>query len=470
MTESFVQHLGDAPRGASPFDIVRALDHAGHRGIVFFDSERAGGHDARWSIISCEPRVVFTQRSARDPIKIQRRHDGGDHEDDLDGSLLDALHGVMREPVPFDELPFVGGLIGVLGFELAGELDDLHATPARARTPLFWIGDYDAALIFDHAEQTWWLVGGDDTHARAQLARVWKDAARGGASSSNLPHRAPRPSIEATDPAEVYRQRVRACIDAITLRGDLFEVNYAERFEVPLPEPALELYAAMRQRSTGAYMGYLDAGAFQVASVSPEQFIEVRARHVVTRPIKGSRRRSDDPVADRELAMELQASPKDRAENVMIVDLMRNDLTRVCELGSVRVDVLCGLESFAGIHHLVSTVSGTLDERVSPIAALLASFPAGSITGAPKLASIEHIIDLEHTPRGLYTGSLFYASRNGQLDSSVLIRTAEVVDGVAMYGAGGAVVADSEPDSEWREALLKVAPLRRAFSDGVGDK
>ena len=213
----------------------------------------------------------------------------------------------------------------------------------------------------------------------------------------------------------------------------------------------------------------MDAQDFQIASVSPERFLSVEGRRVCARPIKGSRRRAEgDPARDRALAEELLSSAKDRAENIMIVDLMRNDLTQVCRLGSVRAEAICELESFAGIHHLVSTVTGELEPGFGPLDALLACFPAGSITGAPKLRSIETIAQLEGSGRGVYTGSLFYASRHGRLDSSVLIRTAEIVGDQVRYGAGGAVVADSDPELERREALLKVGPLARALGQEEG--
>jgi para-aminobenzoate synthetase component 1 len=224
------------------------------------------------------------------------------------------------------------------------------------------------------------------------------------------------------------------------------------------------LYEALCEVASGEHFGYLQAPGFEVASVSPERFLRVDPDgHVSTRPIKGSMRRSDDPEEDRRLGERLLASEKDRAENIMIVDLMRNDLTQVCELGSVKATALCELESFAGIHHLVSTVEGALAPGFDALDALLASFPAGSITGAPKLRSIEYIANLEGSARGFYTGSLFYASSHGALDSSVLIRTAEILDGKARYGAGGAVVADSDPERERREALRKLAPLHRAI-------
>jgi len=269
--------------------------------------------------------------------------------------------------------------------------------------------------------------------------------------------------VGAVDAGALYPERVKACIDAI-YAGELFEVNYAERFDAEWTHGGFALYEAMRAVATGDYFAYLDAGEFQVASVSPEQFLEVRDGVVRTRPIKGSCPRDEDPVIDRELGAQLLASEKDRAENIMIVDLMRNDLTRVCRVGSVVAEEICALESFAGIHHLVSTVTGVVEEGIEPLDVLLSCFPAGSITGAPKLRSVELIAAVEGSARGAYTGSMFYASAHGALDASVLIRTAELVGDQARYGAGGAVVAQSDPEGEWREALLKRALFDRALS------
>lgn len=264
-----------------------------------------------------------------------------------------------------------------------------------------------------------------------------------------------------------YMESVERSIHAIVELGDLFEINYTERLCADVGVEPFDFYMKMRGVSTGNYMAYLDTGdGWQLASVSPEQFISCQDRHLVTRPIKGTCRRDEhDPVRDKELAETLMASAKDRAENIMIVDLMRNDLTQVCELGSVQATELCGLESFAGVHHLVSTVEGTLAEGLNAMDALLASFPAGSITGAPKLRSMEYIHELELSARGPYTGSMFYVSSCGQMDSSVLIRTAELCDGKALYGAGGAIVSHSDAELEWNEALLKARPFFGALSD-----
>lgn len=256
---------------------------------------------------------------------------------------------------------------------------------------------------------------------------------------------------------------MQRCIDHI-FHGELFEVNYTARFDAQWQGDAISFYDAIAASSSGDYFGLLHTPEFTVASVSPEAFVNVNDGQVETRPIKGTRSRHADEQADADARFALLHSAKDRAENVMIVDLMRNDLTRVCELGSVHVARLCELESYAGVHHLVSTVRGSMRRELRPIDVLLGCFPAGSITGAPKLRAIEIAAELEHSGRGAYTGTMFVAT-DESLRSSVLIRTATLLpDGdrtLVEYGAGGAVVADSAPHEEWEEAIAKCAPLRR---------
>lgn len=358
----------------------------------------------------------------------------------------------------------------MLGFEFAWRLDDIRAPRKPAPTPDVWVGDYPCALVYSHAEDRWWLTGDANSQAAATLQAAITRTDTVSVSEPSA-HRTDTVSVSEafrlTISPDEYAARVQRAIDAI-YAGELFEINYTERFCADCHADGFALFDALRQTSSGAYGAYLDAGDFQLASVSPEQFLSVHDGHVVTRPIKGTRRRGDTPEEDAQLAEELVTSPKDRAENVMIVDLMRNDLTQVCKLGSVEATEICGLHSFEGVHHLISTVEGDLEDGLTPMDALLASFPPGSITGAPKLRSIELIAELEETARGPYTGTLFYASPDGTLDSSVLIRTAVLCDETVWYGAGGAVVADSDPQGEYEEACVKARPLRKVV-EGEGD-
>ena len=245
--------------------------------------------------------------------------------------------------------------------------------------------------------------------------------------------------------------------------GDLFQVNLAQRLLAPARTHALDLYLQLRQKNPAPYAGYLDLGDWQICSTSPECFLTLRDRQVETRPIKGTRGRSGQPEADLFAGDELQLSEKDRAENIMIVDLMRNDLSRICTPESVYVAQLCQVETFAYVKHLVSIVRGTLQESASPFDLLRACFPGGSITGAPKIRAMEIIAELEPTTRGAYCGSLGYISFDGQMDSSILIRTVTAGRGWWQMPVGGGIVAQSTPEDEYRETWHKARGMLQAL-------
>ncbi len=238
--------------------------------------------------------------------------------------------------------------------------------------------------------------------------------------------------------------------------GDVFQVNLAQRFRAPLRGRAIDLYRSLRRASPESFCAYFATGDAVLLSASPERFLRVVGRRVETRPVKGTRPRGEDWSSDARQARTLLASEKDRAELAMIVDLERNDLGRVCVPGTVRVVEDRVLESHACVHHLVSTVVGTLRDDVDRVDLLRAAFPGGSITGAPKIRAMEIIDELERAPRGLYTGSLACFGFEGTLDSSILIRSASVADGIVSFHAGGGIVIDSDPEAEYEETLHKV--------------
>ena len=243
-------------------------------------------------------------------------------------------------------------------------------------------------------------------------------------------------------------------------------MNIAQRLLHPASLPPLDLYERLRRVNPAPFAGYFDLGDFVIASASPERFVTVRGREVSTRPIKGTRPRGATPEEDRARANELLTSAKDRAENVMIVDLLRNDLGRVCSYGSVKVESVCRLESHPTVHHLVSEVVGTLRPDRGPIDLLRAAFPGGSVTGAPKVRAMEVIAELEPTARGPYCGSLGYIGFDGGMDTSILIRTFTLGKGWMQFPVGGGIVADSRPEAEYDETLHKAAGLLRALAAG----
>jgi para-aminobenzoate synthetase component 1 len=265
-----------------------------------------------------------------------------------------------------------------------------------------------------------------------------------------------------------YLAAVRRAVEYIHA-GDCFQVNLSQRLLHPATLPPLELYGRLRECNPAPFAGFLDLGDFAVASASPERFVRVAHGEVETRPIKGTRPRGRTPAEDQRLVDELRASPKDLAENVMIVDLLRNDLGRVCEYGSVRVTRVCEVETFPFVHHLVSEVRGKLRPDRTPMDLLKAAFPGGSVTGAPKVRAMEIIAELEPTARGPYCGSLGYVGFDGTADANILIRTFTIGRGWMQFPVGGGIVADSDPAREYEETLHKAAGLLRAL-EGIGNR
>jgi len=259
-----------------------------------------------------------------------------------------------------------------------------------------------------------------------------------------------------------YLQAVRRAIEYIHA-GDCFQVNLAQRLLYPWQKPPVELYRRLRRCNPAPFAAYLDMGDFALASASPERFLRVQKGEVQTCPIKGTRPRRPNRQEDEAQARELLASGKDRAENIMIVDLLRNDLGRVCQYGSVHVSAVCRLESYEYVHHLVSEVRGRLRAGLGPIDLMRAAFPGGSVTGAPKIRAMEIIAELEPTARGPYCGSLAYIGFDGSMDSNILIRTCTIGGGWVQFPVGGGIVADSVPRREYEETWHKAKGLLRAL-------
>jgi para-aminobenzoate synthetase component 1 len=335
------------------------------------------------------------------------------------------------------------------------------------------LGFYGAILTIDHVDGRAWVsaIGAPETDGQAasRLAEARADelaarmAAVGAAPApSEQARRAPALQVRSNFTWGEYLGAVRRAKEYIAA-GDIYQVNLSQRLSVPLATASLDLYRRLRESNPSPFAGYFETPDGAVVSCSPERFLQVRGREVETRPIKGTRPRGGTPEEDARLAADLLASEKDRAENVMIVDLERNDIGRVCEFGSVHVPELFALESYATVHHLVSTVRGRLRPECTALDCLRACFPGGSITGAPKVRSMEIIEELEPTRRGVYTGAIGYLCFSGDMDVNIVIRTAIVKDGTAHFQVGGGIVADSDPEAEYQETLDK----GRAFGDAL---
>jgi para-aminobenzoate synthetase component I len=382
--------------------------------------------------------------------------------------------------------PFQGGAAGLFSYDLGRSLERLP-TPRTDEfgVPALAVGLYDVVVAFDHADGRAWIIsqGFPETEpsrrqrrARQRLAQVRgcigespapaaTNAGRSGATAVSLSpqHTIPGvPGVTSNFSKDAYLRAVQCAIDYI-YAGDVFQVNLSQRLLVPAHDDPVALYCRLRRCNPAPFAGYFDLGDFQIVSASPERFLRVSHREVETRPIKGTRPRTGDPAVDHAAEADLLASEKDRAENVMIVDLMRNDLARVCEPRSVRVGQLCGVEAYQHVLHLVSSVHGRLRDGRSPVDLLRAAFPGGSVTGAPKIRAMEIIAELEPTARGAYCGSLGYLGFDGSLDLSILIRTITAGRGWWQFPVGGGIVADSVPAKEYEETWHKAEGLLRAL-------
>ncbi|MBB6305859.1 aminodeoxychorismate synthase component I [Xanthobacter tagetidis] len=436
---------------------------------AFLDSAAAGDPRARWSYIATDPFALITADAAG--TRVDGRPVPHDPFSALEAALAAQAGDDLSGPAPFRT-----GAVGFLGYELGRHLERLPVPHALGpAVPEMAFGLYDVIAAFDHAERRAFILSSGRPEADP-AARQARAQARGRWLCDRLaraPAAPPAPDWRARGrfaperPRAAVEQAVGRVIDYIRA-GDIFQANLTHRMAADVPDGLgdLELYLRLRASSPAPFAAFLRCGpGLSVMSASPERFLSLAPDGLVeTRPIKGTRPRGADPAADAAMARALIASAKDRAENLMIVDLMRNDLGRVSRTGSVRVPVLCGLETFASVHHLVSVVESTLKPGLGPVDLLRACFPGGSITGAPKIRAMEIIHELESAPRGVYCGAVAWIGFDGAMDSSIVIRTITRAGGTLLAQAGGGIVADSDPAAEYEESLVKLAPLLRALS------
>lgn len=360
------------------------------------------------------------------------------------------------------DFPFVGGAVGFFSYEFARHLERLPV-PLKDPTnlPDYWFGLYGGAIIYDQREQRAWAVGVDNPFASAK-----EEALR---AAQRLEEQSPVPwsldDASEGEPANVvvpqsdWHQsafyQARELIEA----GDIYQVNLTGQFQVPQTTSPQLMWERMQREAPAPFAAYVDSGSCAVLSASPERFLKLDGCDVEMRPIKGTRPRGNTPKEDAILKNELTESAKDRAELLMIVDLHRNDLGRVCEVGSVAVPTLFGVRTFSTVHHLEATVTGRLAKNRDRWDLLRATFPAGSVTGTPKIRAMEVIADLEGQTRGVYCGAIGTMDVRGGLDLSVAIRSAVVQKEMVYYGAGGAIVWDSDAEGEYAELLTKARPF-----------
>jgi len=380
---------------------------------------------------------------------------------------LDPLTALQNELAGFPALapgplPFAGGAVGLFGYELGRHLERAPVRHGSGPAELA-VGFYDAIAGFDRVARRAWV-----TAARSGAEAKAAALARTIAAAPPLPPLSSPPGLrlEPELTPEAYRDRVRQIL-ALIAAGEVYQVNFTQRFLAPRP-PGLDpfaLYRRLRALNPAPFAACLRLeGPLAVLSASPERFLSLdRAGRIEARPIKGTRPRAADPTADQAAAAALAASSKDQAENLMITDLLRNDIGRVAAFGSVRVPCLRGIESHATVHHLVSVVEGQLRPGLGPVDLLRASFPGGSITGAPKVRAMEIIDDLEPGPRGPYCGAIGWIGGDGAMDTSIVIRALTLTADTVIAQAGGGIVAESDPDAEQAEMMTKLAPALAAL-------
>ena len=399
--------------------------------------------------------------------------------------FLDELLKRWSRPKESDFLPFESGLIGYLGYELGHQVETFTQTTINdLKMPDAFFAAYDALIAIDHLTDTTWLVASglpeasESPAARIRARRRLDElreivAAARQDETKTLSRKETGPKetqqitsaegrLEANFSYSSYQSAVRKILDYIAA-GDIYQVNLSQRFATPFPGSHQEFYLHFRNLSPAPFGAYLETGEHCIMSNSPERYLLIKGDYIETRPIKGTRPRGATTQKDADLGQELLASPKDQAEHIMIVDLERNDLGRIADYGSVHVSEMQILESYANVHHMVSTVAARIRPGKSSSDCLFNSFPGGSITGAPKLRSMEIIDELESTCRGVYTGSIGYFDFSGDLDFNIAIRTAIACNNHLYFQVGGGIVADSDPGDEYQETRTKAAAFLKAL-------
>jgi len=476
---------------------------AGEPGLVLLRSALLDSRRGRYSFVAARPFLTFRSFGSRCEIRFpgsaaadRGTGPAGTRSEssslpaggyDQFGNPWRVLDGLMARYELLDEidLPFpLGGCFGYWGYDLKNFVEPKLPRSAvnDLELPDCHVGFYPSLVAFDHLLGKTWIVAtglGVDGSRTAERAEAQSGFWRAALAAEMECPRHLEPDSKTGDPMD---SSLRAAADSNFTRsgflsaveraqryiraGDIYQVNLSQRLAAPCGFSGWELFERLSAVSPAPFAAYLDCGGFQIASSSPEQFLRLSGSHVTTRPIKGTRPRDPDPTRDAQLAYELQTSSKELAELVMITDLLRNDLGKVCEFGSIQVPELAQLEKFAHVQHLVSTVEGRLsrDRGMTHFAALAACFPGGSITGAPKFRAMEIIDELEPVARGPYCGCHGYLGFNRESQLSITIRTAICRDGFAYFHVGAGIVADSRPAAEYEETLAKAAGFLAAWN------
>ena len=401
--------------------------------LLLFESVMRHEHLGRWSFLACNPSETLRDES----LETIRR--------ELAKNTIDSLPGLP---------PFQGGYAGFMSYDAGWQFQGAKHPPLfKPLCPDVIFHRYETVIGFDHLQERAFIIGPD--HAKLEKLLKRKPALTGSHIIEGWQSNFTRSN---------YESAIQRTVDYI-LAGDIFQANITQCFTADIPPgfDAFAFYQNLRTKNPATFAAYCDFGDVQIASSSPERLVKMAGRQLEARPIKGTRKRDADAAHDAALIADLQSSRKDRAENVMIVDLLRNDLSRIAKPGSVKVPVLCGLESYANVHHLVSVVGAQARDGVDAIDMLKAVFPGGSITGAPKIRAMEIIAELEQQARGLYCGSMGYLGFNGHSDFNIAIRTALFANGKAYVQGGSGITARSNPAAEYEESLTKIRRIMETF-------
>lgn len=417
--------------------------------------ESAGplGADNGFDIITADPLATLETRG-----EVTTLHVGvniSEHHEDPLALLAHTQQQLLGElELCATHLPFIGGALGLFGYDLGRRFERLPVQAAAdIAVPDMAVGIYDWALLRNVATGDWQLVHwGNEAGLAKRLAWLEQQQAK------PAPTFALQGSWQSNMSRAEYGEKF-ARIQEYLAAGDCYQINLTQRFSAPYQGDEWQAYCLLATANKAPFSAFIRLPESALLSLSPERFLLLDGRHIETKPIKGTRPRHPDPAIDRQVARELAQADKDRSENLMIVDLLRNDIGRVSRPGSVSVPHLFAVESFPAVHHLVSTIHGELDERWQGVDLLRACFPGGSITGAPKIRAMEIIEELEPQRRNAYCGSIGYLSQHGRMDTSICIRTLIAEAGRLHCWAGGGIIADSDADSEYQETYDKVARI-----------
>lgn len=474
-TKPIIERLPDSVDPVFAFERLSELPYC-----CWLDSALSSSPFSNYSFLVADPiDILRVERVQADPLaKLDR--------------WLATFKSVNIDGLP----PFQGGVVGFMGYELGRCFERVpRAKHDEFGLPLASLGLYDVVLCWDHKSGDGWIISQGFPECSSEAARRDLAASRLKRFQAVLSSRSTADTDGERLGSNRYRTSVHASAHGLTApqyetrlgggwlgnfdsdgfrtavqqaseyiyAGDIFQVNLAQRLLCPARCDSRELYRRLRHVNAAPFAGYYDLGSAQIVSASPERFIQTRDRIIETRPIKGTRRRSSAPAEDAVIAEELRTSPKDRSENIMIVDLLRNDLSRVCDVDGLEVTQLCDIEEYPFVLHLVSSIRARLRNEATVTELVSAMFPGGSITGAPKIRAMEIIAELEPTVRGPYCGSMGYFGTDGNMDWNILIRTFTASRGWWQFQVGGGIVADSVPEHEEEETWTKAAGLVAAI-------